>query len=121
MKRPSTPPLNACLPRVQLNVSANEYTGELSLRFAVGFCGTLARLIGRIDSEKPPFESGVLPKSARNGTPWTFGKNAKAALPVLRFWNGPRLFVPVRRSPTRASFTRVADSVEVRLTGSTCD
>src|SRR5262249_50250638 len=120
MKRASPPPLNECVPRVQLSVSTYEYTGELSLRFAVGFCGTALRLIGSTDSEKPPFESGVLPKSERNGMPWTWGKNANAALPVLGFWNGPTLFVPVRRSPKRASLTRVGDSVEVKLTVSTC-
>src|SRR5437867_1973583 len=111
MKRASTPPLNAWVPRVQLIVSAYEYTGVLSLILAVGFCGTPLRLTA-------PF--GVLPKSARNGIPRMFGNHANASLPVLGLANGPGLFVPVRLIPNRASLSRVGDSVEVKLTVKTC-
>src|SRR5687767_2515064 len=63
---------------------------------------------------------GWAPSCGSTGMALMFGKKAIASAPVFGLLKDPAPFVPVRRIPTRASFNRFGDSVDVKLTVRTC-
>src|SRR5438874_482711 len=61
-----------------------------------------------------------IPNCGRIGIPSTLGINASASLLVAGLERPWTVFVPVRRIPNRTSLRRTGESVEVKLTVSTC-